>query len=92
MFERPDTVIGLTFNRLVVCRTSFWLQRPLEVVGGIPLSRVALVATARHGLVTGMALALTNGLVFEVESMRGRRLRRFADELRRTLAERDERG
>ena len=46
--------------------------------GGIPLTRVADVATARHGIITGLAFALTNGYVVEVEAMRGARLRRFA--------------
>jgi hypothetical protein len=82
----PEVVLGLTEHRLVVCRATFWLSRPAEVTAGVPLQRVANVATLRHGLVTGMAIALDSGAIIEFEAMRGRRLRRFAHELLETLA------
>jgi hypothetical protein len=56
--------------------------------GVIPLSDVAQVAIARHGLATGLALALTTGQFVEVEAMRGRRLRRFAAALDAALESR----
>ena len=81
----PDMVIGVTDARVVVWSTTFWTSRPGSIVGRIPLARIGDVATARHGIVTGLALALTTGEIVEVEAMRGRRLRRVAVALRETL-------
>ena len=74
----PEMWLGLTESRLIVWSTTFMLSRPGTVEGVVPLAHVAEVATARHGLVTGLAVALTTGQFIEVEAMRGRRLRRFA--------------
>ena len=81
----PEMWLGLTDSRLIVWNTTFVLSRPGTVKGVLPLTEVAEVATARHGLVTGLAVALSSGQFIEVEAMRGRRLRRFAAELRETL-------
>ena len=81
----PEMVLGLTNTRLVVWRTTFWLSRPGSISGKVPLTQVADVATTRHGIVTGLAFALRNGQIVEVEAMRGRRLRHFADALRSEL-------
>jgi hypothetical protein len=78
----PEMVLGLTDTRVVVWSTTFFLGRPSQIVGKIPLEQVHTVATVRHGAVTGLALALTSGQIVEVEAMRGRRLRRFAASLR----------
>jgi len=81
----PEMWLGLTESRLIVWSTTFMLSRPGEVKGAVPLTEVAEAATERHGLVTGLAVALTTGQFIEVEAMRGRRLRRFADALREAL-------
>jgi hypothetical protein len=81
----PEMWLGLTDSRLIVWSTTFILSRPGQVKGEVPLEHVAEVVTVRHGLVTGLALALTSGQFVEVEAMRGRRLRRFARTLRETL-------
>jgi hypothetical protein len=81
----PEMWLGLTDSRLILWNTTFVLSRPGTVKGVVPLTDVAEVATARHGLVTGLAVALTTGQFVEVEAMRGRRLRRFAAELREAL-------
>ena len=81
----PEMWLGLTESRLVVWSTTFIISRPGELKGEVPLDRVAQVVTVRHGLVTGLALALTTGQFIDVEAMRGRRLRRFAQTLRETL-------
>jgi hypothetical protein len=81
----PEMWLGLTESRLIVWSTTLMLSRPGAIKGVVPLADVAEVATARHGLVTGLAVALTTGQFIEVEAMRGRRLRRFADALRETL-------
>ena len=77
----PEMVIGVTDARFVVWSTTFWLSRPGSIAGKLPLSKIADVATTRHGIVTGLALALETGDIVEVEAMRGRRLRRLADAL-----------
>ena len=78
----PDMVVGVTDSRVVIWATSFWLSRPRSIVGRVPLTKIGAVATARHGLVTGLALALTSGEIVEVEALRGRRLRRLARSIR----------
>jgi hypothetical protein len=77
--------LGLTESRLIVWSTTLMLSRPGAIKGVVPLADIAEVATARHGLVTGLAVALTTGQFVEVEAMRGRRLRSFADALREAL-------
>jgi hypothetical protein len=84
----PEMVIGLTETRLLICRITFWLGRPTTIEGSIPLSRVADVGRARHGLVTVMTVALTNGSIVDFEAMRGAPLRRFATALREALPRR----
>jgi hypothetical protein len=81
----PEMWLGLTDSRIIVWNTTFMLSRPGTVKGVVPLSDVAEVATARHGLVTGLAVALTSGQFIEVEALRGRRLRRLAAEIREAL-------
>jgi hypothetical protein len=78
--------MALTNRRLLVYRTSFWSGRPTTASGSIELDRVHTVATQRHGIVLGVAFALTNGQIIEVEAMRGWRLRRFAHAVRAALA------
>ena len=81
----PEMWLGLTDSRIIVWNTTFMLSRPGTVKGVVPLTDVAEVATARHGLVTGLAVALTSGQFIEVEAMRGRQLRRLAAEIREAL-------
>ena len=81
----PEMWLGLTDSRIIVWSTTFVFSRPGTIKGVVPLASVAEVATARHGLVTGLAVALTTGQFIEVEAMRGRRLRRFANALRDAL-------
>jgi hypothetical protein len=73
----PDVILGLTARRLVSWRTSFGLGRPVELAGDVELSRIAQVSTPRLGIVTGLAIVLSNGAIVEFEALRGRRVRRF---------------
>jgi hypothetical protein len=82
----PEMWLGLTESRIVVWNTTFMLSRPGAVKGVVPLTDVAQVVTTRHGIVTGLAVALTSGQFIEVEAMRGRRLRRFADAVQEAVA------
>ena len=79
--EGPEMILGVTETRVVVWSTTFWMSRADEIVGKIPLAKVGGVATTRHGMVTGLAFALANGEIVEVEALRGRRLRKLADAL-----------
>ena len=84
----PEMVLALTDQRLFACRTTFWTSRPAEVTGSMDVSKIHAVATARHGVVTGLAFALTNGQVIEVEAMRGGAVRRFAHAMQAVLDQR----
>jgi hypothetical protein len=81
----PEMLLGLTEQRVVVCRATVIGRRPSRFIGSLPLERIAAIATERHGLVTGLAFALRNNQIVEVEAMRARRLRRFASELAERL-------
>ena len=81
----PEMALVVTNRRLLVCRTTFMLGRPSTVEGDLDLRRIADVATTRHGAVTGLAFALLNGYIVEVEAMRGARLRRFGESVREAL-------
>jgi hypothetical protein len=74
----PEMALACTDRRLLVCRTTFWLNRPAAVAGTLDLSRIAQASVVRHGLVVGCAFALTDGAIVEVEAMRAGALRRFA--------------
>jgi len=82
----PEFVLGLTDRGLVVWSTSFWFGRPRAICGRIALSDIHDVAVARHGLVTGFAVAFRSGAVVEIETMRGRHLRHLAAAVRDRLS------
>jgi hypothetical protein len=82
----PEMVLQLTNRRLAVRRASFWSGRATDVGGDVPLRDIAQVAVLRHGLVVGMAFAMRDGSVIEVEAMRARRLRRLAREIEQLIA------
>jgi Bacterial PH domain len=81
----PEMVLAVTNRRVLVCRTTFMMGRPSTIEGSVDLRRISDVATTRQGLVTGLAFALINGQVVEVEAMRGSGLRRFAQAVREAL-------
>jgi hypothetical protein len=84
--EEPEMILGLTDTRLVAWRTSFFAGRPADETTSLPLTRLSDVAVARHGLVTGVAFVVEHSAVFEVEALRGRALRRLAEETRAAIA------
>jgi hypothetical protein len=79
--DGPEMVLGLTETRLLVWKTTFWMNRPGAIAGEIALEKVHDVAATRHGMVTGLAIALKTGQIVEVEAMRGRRLRHLAEHM-----------
>jgi len=80
--NRPEMVIGVTSQRLVVWKPSFWLGHPRQFVGEVPITRLINAETYRRGLAHVLALGFTNGMYVELEAMRGRRLRRLRDAIR----------
>jgi hypothetical protein len=83
--EVPEMLLGITDRRLIAWRTTF-LGRPSSRTANLPLSRLHDVSIVRHGAVTGVAFVVDHGII-EVEAMRGRPLRHFADEVRAAVAE-----
>jgi hypothetical protein len=82
----PEMRLCVTNRRFIVCRTSFWMNRPTGVAGSLPLSEIAEVAYVRHGWLAGLAIAVKHRGIVELESLRGRRLRRFANTLQDALS------
>jgi hypothetical protein len=80
----PEMVLLLTDRRILVCKPTFF-GKPKRVEGAVPLTDIAEAATMRHGMVTGLAIAMRNGRIVEVEAMRGARVRRFATVLNELL-------
>ena len=83
-----DMQIALTDQRLIVCKSSFWLSRPVGVAGSLPLDQVAEVAIVRQPFLTGIALAIKHKGIVQLEAVRGRRLRRLAHLLQDEIASR----
>jgi len=81
----PEMVLGLTEDRLVVWKTTFWFSRLDMITSEIPLASVHAVASVRHGLVTSLAIAMKDGQIVEVEAMRGRRLRQLGETMRAAI-------
>lgn len=74
----PDMVLGVTDERLLVWRPSFFLSRPGRLAGAISIATILDVACARRGFVTSLSLLFEGGRIVEFEAMRGRKVRRFA--------------
>ncbi len=81
----PEMFLALTNRRILVGRLTFMMGRPSTVEGAIELTRIFDAVATRQGLVTSLAFAFVNGQIVEVEAMRGRRLRRFAQSVRDAL-------
>jgi hypothetical protein len=82
----PEMMLGLTDRRLVIWKTTFWFNQAAEISGDVAFAKLHDVAAVRHGLLTSVAFAFTDGQFVEVEAMRGRRLRHLAAALRRALS------
>jgi hypothetical protein len=77
----PDMMVAATDRRVLFGRPTFWGRPPARYSGAIPLARIAQVIAVRHGLVTGVAFAFTDGGIVEIEAIRARRLRRVVQAL-----------
>ena len=75
----PDMVIGVTPNRVLFGKPTFWGRNPSAYWSAVDLDRIAQVATVRHGFVTGVAFGFTHGAIVEVEAVRARPLRHVVE-------------
>jgi hypothetical protein len=82
----PDMFLAATDRRILVGKPRFFGGAPARYMGEIDYAKVAQVMAVRHGLVTGVALAFHFGGIVEIEAVRGRGLRRFADVVTAQLA------
>jgi hypothetical protein len=80
-----EMILAVTNRRLLVCKKTFWTGRLAQAEGAIELTRIAGVGVERHGIVVSLLLVMTNNQIVEVETMRGRKLARFADAVRAVL-------
>jgi hypothetical protein len=83
----PDMFLTATDRRILVGKPRFWGGAPARYTGDLDYAKVAQVVAVRHGLVTGVAIAFHFGGIVEVEAVRGRGLRRFADVVTAQIAE-----
>jgi hypothetical protein len=74
-----DMVIVVTDRRVLFGKPTFWGRVPTQFWSALDLGAISQIVATRHGIVTGVAFALHEGAVVEIEALRGRQLRRFAD-------------
>ncbi len=72
-----DMVVALTDRHFVFGRAGLFGHRVKEWTAALDLDRVHDLAVRRHGFVVGLAIALANGQIVELESLRGRGLHRI---------------
>jgi len=72
----PDMYLAVCETRVLFGKPTFWGGRPQSYLSTLDLDKIAKVAVVRHGLVIGVAFALTHGSIVELEAVRSRRLRR----------------
>jgi hypothetical protein len=82
----PDMFLTATDRRILVGKPRFWGSAPQRYMGELDYAKVAQVVAVRHGMVTGVALAFHFGGIVEIEAVRGRGLRRFADVVNAEIA------
>ncbi len=75
----PDMVVLVSDQRVLFGKPTFWGRPPARYWSAIDLGEIAQIVATAHGIVTGVAFALTSGTVVEIEALRGRKLRRFAE-------------
>jgi hypothetical protein len=81
----PDMVVAVTDRRVLFGRPTFWGRLPHKFSGAIQFERISQVVAVRHGFVTGVAFAFTDGAIVEIEAVRGRPLRRLVQTIEQHL-------
>jgi hypothetical protein len=74
----PDMVVVASDRRVLFGKPTFWGRMPDKFWAAIAYADIAQIVATPHGIVTGVAFATTSGAVVEIEALRGRKLRRFA--------------
>jgi hypothetical protein len=74
----PAMVIGVTPERLLVWRPSFFGSSPRRFAGAVPLSRVQLAGVHRQFIASVLTLMFEDGTIVGVETWRTARLRALA--------------
>jgi hypothetical protein len=82
-----DMVAIVTDRRVLFGKPTFWGRVPTSYWSAVDLREIAQIVATRHGIVTGVAFALRNGAVVEIEALRGRQLRRFVEAVESNLSE-----
>ena len=75
----PDMVVAATHHRVLFGKPTFLGGPPDRYSGAIPFTHISQVVAVRHGLVTGVAFAFTDGGIVEIEAVRARRLRHLVE-------------
>jgi len=73
----PDMIVAATDQRVLFGKPTFWGRAPSRYSGAVDLGQLAQIVAVRHGIVTGVAFAFTDGGIVEIEALRGRQLRRL---------------
>jgi len=73
----PDMIVAATDQRVLFGKPTFWGRTPSHYSGAVDLGQLAQIVAVRHGIVTGVAFAFTDGGIVEIEALRGRQLRRL---------------
>ena len=76
-----DMIVAVSDRRLLIGRPTFFGRAPRTYLSALSFARIADVAAVRHGVVVGIAIALVNGHIVEIEALRSRQLRRLVHEL-----------
>jgi hypothetical protein len=74
----PAMVIGVTPERLLVWRPSFFGSRPRRFAGALPLSRIQRAGVHRQLIASVLTLMFEDGSIVGVETWRTARLRALA--------------
>ncbi len=79
-------IVAATDRRVLFGKPTFWGRVPTHYRSALDLGDIAQIVATRHGIVTGVAFALRHGPIVEIEAIRGRQLRRFAETVERHLS------
>jgi hypothetical protein len=84
----PDMYLTATDRRILVGKPRFWGGAPPRYMGELDYAKLGRVLAVRHGMVTGVAFAFQFGGIVEIEALRGRSLRHFAEIVNARLEQR----
>jgi hypothetical protein len=74
-----DMVLAASDRRLLFGRPTFSGRLPKHYTGAVDYRVISQIVAVRHGMVTGVAFAFTDGAFVEIEAIRARRLRQLVE-------------